>query len=243
MPEYQDLNSVLSRAREAKVEAILCASFDLDSSRSGVELSRKQDLIYSAIGIHPHHADQVTDAALNELRYLAADPNVVAIGEMGLDYYQNEQPWEVQQAAFRKFLQLAQDLNKPAIIHCRDAQEDLIKIMKEENKGGLRGVFHCFAGDDTLIDFAKAIGFYISFTGNVTFKKAHKVRENVAKIPLANLLLETDCPYLAPEPFRGKRNEPAYVHYIAQAIAKIKGVSLEEVAKATTQNAKDLFKI
>jgi TatD DNase family protein len=243
MPEYSDLNEVLLRAKDAKVEAIINASFDLGSSRASVCLSGDSDLVFAAVGIHPHHAEEVTAAALSELKHLLSDPRVVGVGETGLDYFKMQNTRESQINAFRAALRLAQEVDKPAIIHCRDAQEDVIKIMKEENKGKLKGVFHCFAGDDELIEFAKEIGFYISFTGNLTFKKTQRVCENVSKVPLSMLLLETDCPYLAPEPFRGKRNEPAYVYYIAKAIAEIKGVAIEEVAKATTQNAKDLFKI
>jgi TatD DNase family protein len=260
MPEYSDLNEVLLRAKDAKVEAIINASFDLGSSRASVCLSGDSDLVFAAVGIHPHHAEEVTAAALSELKHLLSDPRVVGVGETGLDYFKMQNTRESQINAFRAALRLAQEVDKPVIIHCRDAmptgfvpkglsprgrqaQEDVIKIMKEENKGKLKGVFHCFAGDDELIEFAKEIGFYISFTGNLTFKKTQRVCENVSKVPLSMLLLETDCPYLAPEPFRGKRNEPAYVYYIAKAIAEIKGVAIEEVAKATTQNAKDLFKI
>ena len=243
MPEYNDLPAVFRRAKDAGIEAIINASFDLGSSRAGISLSRKNDLLYAAVGIHPHEADAVNAEAMAELKQLAADPRVVGVGETGLDYFNLRNSKESQMRAFRAFLSLAQELDKPAIIHCRDAQEDLIRIMKEENRGNLKGVFHCFAGDDELIDFAKETGFYISFTGNVTFKKAQKVRDNVKKLPLSRLLLETDCPYLAPEPFRGQRNEPAYVQYVAQAVALIKEVPVEEVAQVTTQNAKALFEI
>jgi len=243
MPEYDDINELLARAKKAEIEAIINASFDMDSSRDSVCLAGDVDFLYAAVGIHPHHADQVTDQNLAELKHLLTDPKVVAVGETGLDYFKNEQPREAQQLAFRKFLKLAQEVNKPAIIHCRDSQKDCIKIMKEENKGKLTGVFHCFAGDQELIDFAKEIGFYISFTGNATFKKAHSVRENIERVPLEMMMIETDCPYLAPEPFRGQRNEPTFVYYVAQAIAHLKNISIEEVAKVTTRNAKKLFQI
>ncbi len=243
MPEYSDLELVLSRARDAKVEAIINASFDLESSRASVQLAEKHDFIYAAVGIHPHHAEMVEESAIEELVELAKNPKVLALGETGLDYFKIQGSKEVQQNAFRRFLNLAQAIDKPVIVHCRDAQDDMIRMIKEENRGKLRGVFHCFAGDDTLIEFAKELGFYISFTGNVTFKKAHSVRENVKKVPIERLLLETDCPYLAPDPFRGKVNEPSYIIYIAEAIAKIKGIPVEELADKTTQNSKELFKI
>ena len=243
MPEFKDIDQFLTRARDAKIEAIINASFDLESSIGSVELADKYDFIYAAVGIHPHDADKVDDRIIEQLKVLLQNKKVVAIGETGLDYYYKLKSITLQQEAFRKFLILAQEFKKPVIIHCRDAQKDTIGIMKEENKGNLHGVFHCFAGDDELIQFAKDIGFYISFTGNVTFKKAHAVRENISKVPLDMLLLETDCPYLAPDPFRGKTNEPAYIPYIAKAIAEIKGVTIEEVAALTTRNAKDLFNI
>lgn len=243
MPEFKEIDQFLTRAREAKIEAIINASFDLESSLGSVELANKYDFIYAAVGIHPHDADKVDDRSIEQIKTLFKNKKVVAVGETGLDYHYKLKSVELQQTAFRKFLALAQELNKPIIIHSREAQKDTIDIMKEENKGTLRGVFHCFAGDEELIRFAQEIGFYISFTGNVTFKKAHLVRENVTKVPLDMMLLETDCPYLAPDPFRGKTNEPSFIPYIAKAVAEIKGVSIEETARETTKNAKDLFNI
>lgn len=243
MPEYSDLDQVLSRAKDAKIEAIINASFDLQSSRDSLKLAKEHDFIYAAVGIHPHDADKVDEKAIAEVLELAKDKKVVAIGETGLDYHYGKDNKEAQKAAFKKFLELAQELNKPVIIHCREADEDTITIMKEVNRGGLRGVFHCFAGNDSLIDYAREIGFYASFTGTVTFKKADQVRENVKKIPLEKLMLETDCPYLAPEPNRGKRNEPSYIPIIARKIAELKGISIEELAAITTQNARKFFSI
>lgn len=251
--EYSDIAEVIQRAKDAKVEAIVNASFDLPSSREAVKLANDNDFICAAVGIHPHNAPAVTDAAVAEIRKLAKDKKVVAIGETGLDYFKNLQPTyaeasvgkpaDIQKLAFRKFLALSQELDLPIIVHSRDAQDDTIHIMREENKGKLRGVFHCFAGDEHLIQLAKEIGFMISFPGTVTFKKADQVRENVKNIPLEMIMIETDCPYLSPEPFRGQRNEPAYVVYVAQKIAEIKKLSLEEVAMETTRNAKRMFKI
>jgi len=244
MPEFSDLPLVVERAKAAKIDIIINASFDLESSRQAVELTKRfPRYMYAAVGIHPHDAQTMTDESFVEIKQLASNKDVVAIGETGLDYYRNLQPKEIQQAAFRKFLVLAQELDLPAIIHARDAQEDTIRIIHEENKGNLRGVFHCFSGDDKLIQFATEQALYISFAGMVTFKKADNVRENVKKVPLSRLLLETDCPYLSPEPFRGKRNEPAYIPYIAKRIAETKGVSLNEIARVTTNNAKELFKV
>jgi TatD DNase family protein len=243
MPEYADISDVLRRAREAKIETIINASFDLTSSKASVRLAKNHDFIYAAVGIHPHDANLVDEKMIGELARLASDPKVVAVGETGLDYYKNLQPPEVQIAAFRKFLQLAQKLDKPIIIYCREAQDDVIRVIREENQGRLCGVFHCFAGDEKLVQFAQDLGFFISFTGNVTFKKAQTTRDRVKEIPLSLLMLETDCPYLAPEPFRGRRNEPAYITYVAKVMAEIKGITVEELAMETTKNAKKLFKI
>ncbi|MFA4905104.1 MAG: TatD family hydrolase [Candidatus Margulisiibacteriota bacterium] len=243
MPEYSDLSEVLTRAREVKVEAVINASFDLKSSQEGLRLAKDHDFIYAAVGIHPHDANLVDDKMIQELERLASDPKVVAIGETGLDYYRNLQPKETQIAAFRKFLQLAQKLDKPVIIHCREAQEDIMRVMREENQGKMRGVFHCFAGDEKLIQFANDLGFLISFTGNITFKKANRTRELAKLVPIFQLMIETDCPYLAPEPFRGRRNEPAYITYVAKVLAEIKGITVEELARSTTKNARKLFKI
>lgn len=243
MPEYSDISDVLNRARDAKIEAIINASFDLKSSKEGLRLAKAHDFIYSAVGIHPHDANLVDEKMIGELTNLASDPKVVAVGETGLDYYKNLQPKETQISAFRKFLQLAQKLGKPVIIHCRDAQEDVMRVMREENQGKLRGVFHCFAGDEKLVQFAQDLDFMISFTGSITFKKAQPTRDRVKEIPLSLLMLETDCPYLAPEPFRGQRNEPAFITYIAKTMAEIKGITVEELAMETTKNAKKLFKI
>ncbi|MBU0573192.1 MAG: TatD family hydrolase [Candidatus Margulisbacteria bacterium] len=241
--EYSDLAEVIKRAREANVEAILNASFDIASSREAVKLAQEYDFIYAAVGIHPHHAPEVNDNIFAEIKELAKDKKVAAIGEMGIDYFKNISPQDVQQHVFRKFLALAQELELPAIVHCRDAQEDTIRIMREENNGKLRGVFHCFAGDERLVRFAQEIGFLISFTGNITFKKADQVRENARKAPLEMIMIETDCPYMAPEPYRGQRNEPAYVVRVAEKIAEVRNMRIEEVAMETTRNAKKLFGI
>ena len=189
MPEFKDIDIYLLRAKNAGIEAIVNASFDLDSSIGSVDLAKRFNEIYAAVAIHPHDADLVDDKMIAAIKDLAAEQKVVAIGETGLDYYRNLKPAEVQQRAFRVFLRLAQELDKPVIIHCRDAQDDTIKIMKEENRGALRGVFHCFAGDEALVRFAEEIIFYISFTGNVTFKKAHEVRENAARTPFSRCFL------------------------------------------------------
>ncbi len=244
MPEFSDLQDVIDRAKTAKVDAIVNASFDMESSHASSCLSDDVDFIYAAVGIHPYDAALVSDDNIDILTKLIANNNkIVAIGETGLDYFKNETPKDIQQTAFRRFLRLGQELNLPLIVHCRNADEDVIKIMREENKGKLRAVFHCFAGDEGLMKFAIENGFLISFTGNITFKKADLLRERAKQIPIENLMIETDCPYMAPEPFRGNRCEPAFVYYVAEMIAKQKGLPVEHVAQSTTKNAKRFFNI
>lgn len=243
MPEFSDLPAVLERAKTAKVEAIINASFDLASSKAGVTLAHEHAFIYAAVGIHPNDANLVDEQALKEIRQLAADKKVVAIGETGLDYHHKTVAPEIQIVAFRKFLSLAQELSLPAIIHCRESAKDVIRVMREENKGELKAVFHCFPGYDELRLFAEEMGYMISFTGNITFKKAGLLREQANLIPLKRLMLETDSPYLAPDPFRGTRNDPAQVGLVAEAIAAAKNLTVEEVALETTKNAREFFKL
>jgi len=243
MPEFDDIEQVIERAKKAGIEAIVNVSYDFDSSSGCVCLADEIDFIYGAVGVHPHSAETLTVDVLNKLHKFAENKKVVAIGETGLDYYKCEVPKDIQKKAFRTQLSLAQELNLPVIIHCREAHEDIIPIINEENKGNLRSVFHCFAGDDKLLDYIIDRKFFVSFTGNITFKKAELLRNYVKRTPLENMMIETDCPYLAPEPFRGQRNEPTFVAYIAKAIAELKGISEDEVAAATTGNAKEFFKI
>lgn len=243
MPEFSDLSEVLARAKDAKVETIINVSFDLASSHVSAKLASDFDNVYAAVGIHPHDSELVTDFAMADIRKLLANKKVVAIGETGLDYYRCLVSKDVQQAAFRKFIQLSQEVNLPLIVHCREADEDVIKIMREENNGNLRAVFHCFAGDEHLMKYALDMGFMLSFTGNITFKKAEVLRERVRQIPIENIMIETDCPYLSPDPLRGQRNEPANVPLVAEAISKIKFIPLENVAIETTKNARKFFGI
>jgi TatD DNase family protein len=241
MPEYSDLAEVVERAKEKGVEIIINASFDLESSQAAVRFAKEFPGLYAAVGIHPHDAHTVTPEMVNELKKLSQNPKVVAIGETGLDYHYTLEHKDKQKEVFREHLRLAQELSLPVIVHDREAHEDVMTIIREENRGDLKGVLHCFSGDLKLAQWAIDMGLYISFTGNVTFKKAQKMSEKVAAIPLEKLLLETDCPYLSPEPHRGERNEPAYLIHTAQKIAEIKNISLAEIEEITTQNAKKLF--
>jgi TatD DNase family protein len=238
-PQFDpDREHVVRRALDADVTIISIAT-DVPSSQKTLEIARKYEL-RGTVGVHPHQAEHFTQSeTLNELRTLCAEPEVVAVGETGLDYFKEYAPRPAQQRAFRAQLALAQELHKPVVIHLRDAAEDLLKILKEHP--GVRGVVHSFTGDWALAQELLGLGLYLSVNGIVTFEKSHVLRETVAKIPLERLLLETDCPYLAPVPLRGKRNEPSFVRYVAQTVAQIKRLSTEEIAQATTRNTKELF--
>ncbi|MFN4218717.1 MAG: TatD family hydrolase [Candidatus Bipolaricaulia bacterium] len=238
-PQFDgDREHVVRRALEANVKIISIAT-DIASSWKTLEIARKYEL-RCTVGVHPHQAEQFSeDETLQQLRKLCAAPEVVAIGEIGLDYFKEYAPRQSQQRAFRAQLELAQELSKPVVIHLRDATEDLLKILGEHR--GVRGVVHSFTGDWALAQRVLDLGLYLSVNGIVTFEKSQALRDAVAQIPLERLLLETDCPYVAPVPLRGTRNEPSFVRYVAQAVAHIKRISFDEVAQATTRNAQALF--
>ena len=197
----------------------------------------------ASVGVHPHDVKEVElEACLEELRQLSASPYVAALGEIGLDYYWNNSPQEMQQTFFRRQLELAKTLGLPVIIHDRDAHEDTLRIIEAVDMSPVGGVFHCFSGDLAMAERVRELGFLVSIAGPVTFKKAGSLPDVAKAMPLESLLIETDCPYLAPVPFRGKRNEPAYVRYTAAKIAELRGISLEEVAEQTSRNFFRLFR-
>jgi TatD DNase family protein len=241
-PEFdQDRDEVIKRARDRGIDYIINIGSSIAGSRRSLELSKQYDCIYAAIGIHPHEADRYTANDEIAIRQLAKEKKIVAIGEIGLDYYRNYSKAENQKALFKALLKLAKGLNLPLVIHTRDSQEDTLKALKEAMP--IRAVIHCFSGDQDFLKECLLLGFFVSFTCNITYKKADKLRGLVKMIPSERLLIETDAPYLAPEEFRGSRNEPAYIRNLAEEIAKIKGVSLEEVARITTNNAKQFFMV
>lgn len=244
-PEFQlDLPDVIKRAKAAGVEAIINIALDDEAIAKSVALSEEYpEYLFLAAGLHPQEASQWNDGSYRKYRELALKHKLVAVGETGLDYHYQLSPIEQQKEAFRRFLQLAQELNLPAVIHSRDAAQDTLTIMREENRGKLKGVLHCFAGDMALGQGALDMGLYLSFTGNITFPKAEIIREAARSVPLDRILIETDCPFLAPQAFRGTRNEPAYVVSVAKKIAELKGLTAEELASQTTKNAKALFNI
>ncbi len=237
-----DFTEMLQRAADAGVAAILTVGTDIESSRQSVELAEKHPHIYASVGIHPHDAAGVTDDTYRIIRELAlSSPKVVAIGEIGLDFYRDRSPRPDQERVFRAFLRMAQELDKPVIIHDRDAHEQVLRCLREE--GTRHGVLHCFSGDSAMAAEAINMGLYISIPGTVTYPANEALREVVRNVSIDRMLVETDCPYLTPVPHRGKRNEPAYVRLAAERMAEVKGLSLEDVGRITTKNVRDLFGI
>jgi TatD DNase family protein len=243
MPEYRDIEQVLDRARSAGLEFIIDVGFDIDSSEKSTHLSKNSNFIYSAVGIHPHDAKSFHEDTFRKLQELVEMPRVVAIGEIGLDYHYSLSSQEEQKRVFSKLLWLAREKKLPIIIHGRESYSDIKDIIIREGHSNIEGVFHSFAGDKDILKWALDSGFYISVSGMVTFKKAQNIVDTVKAVPMDRLLIETDCPYLTPDPHRGTRNEPAYVKLVAEAVASIKGMTLDEVGEATTKNAKRLFKL
>ena len=244
MREFNDdRDDVINRAREAGVEYIVTIGTSIESSRDAVLLADKYDFIYAAIGIHPHEVKDILHPAYDILRHFAQHKKVVAYGEIGLDYHYEHSPRSDQKRKFRDMLREARELNLPVIVHDRDAHEDIVQIISEEWSPDIGGVLHCFSGDAAMAKRVIEMGFSISIAGPVTFPKAESLREVVKQIPIEHLLIETDAPYLAPQPVRGKRNEPSFVRHTAEAIAALKGLSAEDVARITSFNAMQLFGI
>jgi len=242
-----DRDAMIARAREAGVESMITIGCDLATSRSAVALANKYPFVYASIGVHPHEVKYIGDGWYDELRTLAQDRKVVAYGEIGLDYHYNHSEPELQRTRFREQLQLARELKLPVIIHTREAQDDTIRILKEERASEIGGVFHCFSGDAWLAKDAIELGFYLSFSGILTFQNATMLRNIAKTVPVDRLLIETDCPYLTPVPHRGKRNEPAFVKHVADVLAAIASdgatVTAEEIGRRTSDNARRLFRI
>lgn len=238
-----DLDEVLENAQKAGLEKIICIGYDYETSREAVKLAHNFPQIYAVVGVHPHDSKKVNEDILQKLYRLARDPRVVAIGETGLDFYRDLSPRAQQRKAFVEQVKIAQELYKPVVIHDREAHQEVLDIIKKERAGKNGGVMHCYSGRLPLAVELMREGFYISFAGPLTYKNAKKTHEVAAKIPMDRILLETDCPYLSPEPLRGKRNEPANVKYVAQKMAEIRGKDIEEIAYITSLNAKKVFRI
>ncbi|MBU0502007.1 MAG: TatD family hydrolase [Candidatus Margulisbacteria bacterium] len=244
-PQFKDdLGQVIERAKKAGLEAIINIALGNEALEQSLQIAQKYPgYVFTAFGLHPHEAKDCTNEIFDTTKKLAAQKKIIAVGEMGLDYFYKHSPIEVQQEVFRQFLRLAQELDLPAIVHIREATSDAIKILKAENKGDLRGILHCFGGDMELGKVALDMDLLVSFTGTITFPKANQVREAAKQIPLDKIMIETDCPFLAPQTFRGQRNEPSYVVEVAKKLAEVKDISLDEVAKQTTSNVKEFFAI
>lgn len=239
----EDRDEVIARAKENGVSTIVNVGFNRETIPTTMELAEKYDFIYAVVGWHPQDAITMKEQDLEWLEELSKHPKVVGLGEMGLDYYWDTSPRDVQAEVFRKQIRLARKLQMPIIIHDRDAHQDIIEILREEKAGEVGGIMHCFSGSYELAKMALDMNFYISFGGPLTFKNAKRPKEVAAKIPLERILIETDCPYLTPHPFRGKRNESAYVKFVAEEMAQIHGLPYEELAKITANNARCLFNI
>ncbi|BAU26207.1 TatD DNase family protein [Aneurinibacillus soli] len=240
----EDREEVIARAQENGVSYICNIGYNRETIESSLELARQYDFIYTAIGWHPQDAITMTDDDLVWIEKLAAEEKkVVGIGEIGLDYYWDTSPKDVQHDVFRKQIRLAKKLKLPIIIHDREAHQDIMDILREEKAEEVGGIMHCFSGSPEMAEQCIKMNFYISLGGPVTFKNAKKPKEVAEAVPLDRLLIETDCPYLTPEPYRGKRNESGYVRYVAEKIAELKNISVVEMAQITTANAKNLFRI
>lgn len=234
-----DINEVIKRI-ENKLEFCVNIGYDLKSSEETLDFTKKYKFIYGAVGVHPTDIGIYSNEVEKKLEIIAKNKKIVAIGEIGLDYYWMTESKEKQKEIFKRQLELAEKLNKPVVIHSRDAIEDTVEILK--NYPNIRGIIHCYPGS---VEIAKILmdRFYFGIGGTLTFKNSKKLVKVVKEIGLDKLVLETDCPYLTPEPFRGKRNEPIYVEYVAKKIAEIKEIPLEEVIRVTTENAKKIYRI
>jgi len=239
----RDRDLIIKSLKNNGIEMVINIGADLQTSIASVSLAEKHENIYATVGVHPHSAKEMDNSTLEILRTFAKRDKVVAIGEIGLDFYYDNSPRDIQRKWFKEQLNLAKELNLPVVIHSRDAAQETFDTLKEAQDGTLRGVLHCYSGSlEMALEYVK-LGFYISIAGPVTFKNARATKEVAKGVPLDRLLVETDCPYLTPEPNRGKRNEPLFVKYVASTIGELRGISYEELAKATNKNTKELFGI
>lgn len=239
----EDRDLVIKRAEANGISYIMNPGADLESSMRAVELAQKYDMIYAAVGVHPHDASTMDEHMLAMIEMLSKKPKVKAIGEIGLDFHYDYSPRDVQRHWFREQLRLAKRLNLPVIIHDREANQETYDTLKEESAFETGVLMHCYSGSAELAKAYVKQGAYISIAGPVTFKNSRKLAEVIKVVPLDRLMIETDAPYLTPEPFRGKRNESLYVTYVAKKMAEIKEITVEEVAAATLENAKTFFRI
>jgi TatD DNase family protein len=244
MPEFRkDLSEVLQRAKDSGVEYIFTVGTERKDWRRVLEITQFHPSVFAILGVHPHNASEIDDGTYPILKKLCQNNKVRAYGEIGLDFFRNHSPRDVQLKRFREQIGLAKELKLPIVVHDREAHRETQEILKSEKAGENGGIIHCFSGDEEMAKACIEMGFYISIPGSITYKNAGSFHEIVKRFPLESLLVETDAPFLTPVPFRGKRNEPSYVRYTAEKIAEIKKVSLEKVAEATTQNALKVFRL
>jgi len=238
-----DFDEVLKRAEKNRVKAMITIGTSPSSSQEVVHLASNYSRIWATVGVHPHDVDKLKDNFIKQLKELASSPRVVAVGETGLDYFRMRSPARKQKDAFRKQIRLARELNLPLVVHCRDAYEDTSRILDEEQAHQVGGVLHCFSGDLAFAQKALSKGYFISFAGPITYPKSKRLREVVEEVPLDRMLVETDAPFLAPQKYRGKRNEPAYIVQSYAEVARIKGIMHEELEESCLINVKRLFNI
>jgi TatD DNase family protein len=244
MPDFKkDLEQVIQRAKESGVEYIFTVGTEEKDWRKTLEIADSHPFVYAILGIHPHHAKEIEDQTYSTLTELCRNGKVKACGEMGLDFYRNLSPRDIQLKRFREQIGLAKELGLPIVVHDREAHQETLEILRSEQAAECGGIIHCFSGDYEMAKACMDLGFYISVPGSITFKNAESFREIVKRIPLESLLVETDAPFITPEPFRGKRNEPSYVRYTAQKVAEVKKISFDKVAEVTSENALRVYKL
>ena len=239
----EDREKLIDEISRSEIRKIVNVGANLVTSQNSVDLSEKYDFFYAAVGVHPDDAAEVTEEGIERLRELAKGKKVVAVGEIGLDYYWNKDNSDLQKTAFKRQIELARELSLPIIVHSRDAAADTLEILHETDAGKLGGVIHCFSYSPEIALESVKMGFYIGIGGVVTFKNAKKIKESVEAIPLEKIVLETDCPYLAPDPFRGKRNSSLYLEYVVKEIARLKGIDENTVMEQTFKNALNMYNI
>ena len=244
MPDFKrDLEQVIRRAKESGVGYIFTVGTEKKDWKRALEIADSHPSIYAILGVHPHNAKEIDDQTYPTLRELCRSGKVKAYGEIGLDFFRNLSPRDIQLKGFREQIALAKEVGLPIVVHDREAHQETLEILKSEKVEECGGIIHCFSGDYEMAKACMDMGFHISIPGSITFKNAEGFREIVKRIPLESLLVETDAPFITPEPFRGKRNEPSYVRYTAQKVAEIKKISFERVAEVTTENALRVYRL
>lgn len=242
-PLVEQTRAVVARAVSAGLIGIITVGIDLEDAQAALAIAQEYDMVFAAVGFHPHNAKDVGDNSLSQMEKLCENPKVVGYGEIGLDFFRNRSPHDRQLEVFEDQIELAKKRNKPIIIHLRDAYEEGLAVLEKHGPYPAVGVIHCFSGDESDARRALDLGFYVSIPGTVTYKKNDKLRAIVATIPDDRVLLETDCPFLSPEPLRGKDNEPSYIIHTARKVAEIRGVDLQSLGLLATQNAIRLFNL